>query len=354
MSYGFPQWVSAYTYAKLGGKLVPISGGGAAMPPALQNMQGETLLLRIRVSRDKKVERIPSFHHPAPEQRSIRCSSFTAELLDEKKDVLICQPLACNCDKGCQCWPKAASANIPWQPEARWLVIWEEDKKMYEEAIPDPPVLTIKNADSKNDGIHLSWSAKNSGKGKKAGGALWYIVHWYDEEMNVWRGIAPRQQETSLVISPALFVRPTMKIRVLGTSGIATGYAEKTLQLKGYKAGDYQILLSGYDPKSIESQMLPRAVLHAVAVNSAGRQMPNLSIVWYDNRGTELGRGGQFDTRPLGVGRHVVRAVWHDSQNQTVAGGWLIERRDQGTIVHHKILEQNLPLRQKAQSMNKT
>jgi hypothetical protein len=341
MSYSFGpfpgQWVSAYTYAALGGAFAPINGPGAgAGAHALQGVQAEMLLLRIEVSRDRQVTRIPAFHHLAPSQGLIRCSSFTAELLDKTKEVLVCQPLACYCDGGCHCWPKKASANLSWSPEACWLVIWEGSKKIYEEAIPVAPVIKITSAESKKDGFHLKWFAKNGVNRKKTD--LWFVVHWYDDEMDVWRGVAPRQQETSLVIPASLFVRSSLKIRVLGTSGIATGYAEIMARLDGAKAGEHTVLVSGPLAAASNPSLHSRSVLHAIVIVPTGRQVPAEKTTWYDNRSNEIARGSQLDTRILSIGRHVVRVVSRHS-NGHVATGWLVERRHDGACIHHQIIE---------------
>ena len=67
-----------------------------------------------------------------------------------------------------------------------------------------------------------------TGAPESESGSLWYLVQWLDGDY--WRGVAPRQQETSLLIPGQLFAdSPELTVRVLATSGIATGIAEATL-----------------------------------------------------------------------------------------------------------------------------
>jgi hypothetical protein len=343
MSYSFPQWVSPYTYAGLNGALPP-SGGpspGAGGRHQVKGVQSEMLMLGLMVGRDRKVTRTPSFHHLAPGQGPISCSHFVAELLDQGGDVLVCQPLACDCDAGCDCWPKRVRGSVPWQSSARRLKIWESDRLVYEEDIPDAPALKITETKSKADGVLIEWSPVPRSK-KDTQEPLWYIVHWYDEEDGVWRGAAPRQQETSVIVPKTLFVRAKLKVRVLATSGIATGYTEETITLDDYVPGGVTILLMGHDPLSASPQRIARPVLHAVALSPNGRQAPSDSIVWYDGSGAELGRGAHLDVRSLPRGRRVVRAVARQTSGHRKSKDWLIVHHAAEVIVHHESPDRRL------------
>lgn len=336
MSYSFPQWVSPYTYAGLNGALPPSggpssSGGGHQIPGVLSEM----LMLSLTVSRDRKVSRTPSFHFLAPGQGPITCGHFTAELLGEKGDILVCQPLGCECDSGCQCWPKRVRGNVPWQQGARRLRIWEKDRMIYEEEIPDPRALTILETTTQPEGVLIKWSLVDTST-KHGGEELWYIVHWYDEEDEVWRGVAPRQQETSLVIPKSLFRAPKLRVRVLVTSGIATEYVEKAVTFEGQIASVGTIMLVGHDPSTPGPQPYKGSVLHAIAVDSTGGQVPSDFIIWYDTSGVEIGRGAHLDVRSLPRGRQAVRAVVRDPGGRHSAKNWSIEHHAGGVIVHHE------------------
>jgi hypothetical protein len=341
MAYSFPQWVSAYTYAGLAGAF-PAAGGPGAGPSSISAHQipgskAEMLILGITVARDREVTRRPSFHFVAPASARPRCSEFIAELLDERGQVLVCAPLTCDCDHGgCECWPKTTRDAIPWSADARRLVIWEEDRKLYEEAIPAPPKVEIVSASSGKDGVRIAWQLHGGGSR-----AIWYLVHWYDKEAEVWRGLSPRQQERSLLIPRALFGNGRLlDVRVLATSGIATGVAERTVSLDETPAGEVNVALIGYEPTEA-GKKLPH-VLSAISTDSAGRQLPAEWIHWYDAQGAELARGQELDLRAMPSGRQIVRAVVHDPSVRTIGQGWLVESGPDGVVVHHALRERSL------------
>ena len=247
----------------------------------------------------------------------------------------MCQPLGCECDAGCECWPKRVRGNVPWQPNSRRLKIWEGDRLVHEEDIPAPPELKIAETQSQADGLLLKWSAVRHAK-KDSTEALWYIVHWFDDEDGVWRGVAPRQQETSMVVPKTLFVRSMLKVRILGTSGIATGYAEEVITLDDHAPSGATVHLLGHDPHAAGPQRMARPVLHAVAFGPNGRQAPSDSIIWYDSSGAELGRGSHLDVRSLPAGRRVVRAVFRQPSGRYQSKDWLIEHHAAAVTVHHE------------------
>jgi hypothetical protein len=265
----------------------------------------------------------------------ISCGHFTAELLGENDDILVCQPLGCECDSGCQCWPKRVRGNVPWQEGTRRLRIWEKDRLIHEEEIPDSHELKIRETKTQPEGVLIKWSVADPSR-KHSGEELWYVVHWYDEEDEVWRGVAPRQQETSLVIPKSLFRAPKLRVRVLVTSGIATGYIEETVTLDDHTASVGTIMLVGHDPSTAGAQPYKRSVLHAIAVDSTGRQVPGDFVVWYDTSGVEIGRGSHLDVRSLPHGRQGVRAVVRDPSGRHSAKNWSIEHHPGGVVVHHE------------------
>jgi hypothetical protein len=206
---------------------------------------------------------------------------------------------------------------------------------IYEEKIPDPRALKIRETKTQPEGVLIKWSVVDAAK-KHSAEDLWYIVHLYDEEDEIWRGVAPRQQETSLVIPKSLFRTPKLRVRVLVTSGIATGYIEETVTLDGHTAAGGTIMLVGHNPSIPGSQPHKRSVLHAIGVDSTGRQVPSDFIVWYDTSGVELGRGAHLDVRSLPRGRQGVRAVVRDPRGRHSAKNWSIEHHAGGVIVHHE------------------
>jgi hypothetical protein len=157
---------------------------------------------------------------------------FTLEFQDSGLKTLGCASAGCSCDsQGCNCWPKSVRQAIRFSTSSKWMVVWHENKKIHEEPIPDAPRVKIKDMKADKDGITLVWDSDTKD--------CWYLVHWYDERADVWRGVAPRQQKTSLLIPSRLFNRSgKAKVRVLATQKIATGYAEADLSLPARTSTD--------------------------------------------------------------------------------------------------------------------
>ena len=219
---------------------------------------------------------------------------------------------------------------------AHWLLIWEGDKKIYEEEIPDPPVVKIERAETKKDGVLLTWSVKPSLHKK----SFWFLVHWFDERRETWRGVEVRQQETSLLIPRSLYVeKPELRVRILATSGIATGEVEGLAKLEDFKSGNMLIALSGIDT-SIAQTEGPKSIPNVVSVlvaDTAGRQYLSERITWYGNHGVQLVGSRHIDLPQLSRGRHLVRVVVRGLTSRTVTRSWLIERTQTGFLLHNEM-----------------
>jgi hypothetical protein len=317
-------WVSPYTYqALLGGPLGAPGPGGPQLNPHGKVM---TLFLGLSIDRKGKVTRRPSFHYRAPLQWRGGCKTdFLVEFLDADRRLLDCAPLHCRCtDSGCRCWPKVVRDALPLPPGARWLLVWEDDKQLYEEEIPDPPRVEITGTALQKEGLLLKWAsdAKNPG----------YLVHWFDRKHEVFRGVAPRLQDTSLLIPRALFADgPRLEVCVLATSGIATGRACGEVGLDDYQPQVPSIGLAGVDPAQADPKPIP-CVITAAVTDAAGRQPASSSITWY-REGAAFARGSQLDLRSLSMGRHVVRAVVRGFGGRLVARSWVIERTPAGCLL---------------------
>jgi hypothetical protein len=317
-------WVSPYTYqALLGGPLGAPGPGGPQLNPHGKVM---TLFLGLSIDRKRKVTRRPSFHYRAPLQWRGGCKTdFLVEFLDADRRLLDCAPLHCRCtDSGCRCWPKVVRDALPLPPGARWLLVWEDDDQLYEEEIPDPPGVEIIGTALQKEGLLLKWDsdAKNP----------WYLVHWFDRKHEVFRGVAPRLQDTSLLIPRALFADgPQLEVCVLATSGIATGRACGEFRLDDYQPQVPSIGLVGVDPAQAGPKPIP-CVITAAVTDAAGRQPASGSITWY-REGAAFARGRQLDLRSLSMGRHVVRAVLRGFGGRLVARSWLIERTPAGCLL---------------------
>jgi hypothetical protein len=343
MAYSFPQWVSEYTYNGLRGSSFGTVGGPSPGSGGLHLKTGvnfNVLFIGLQIDRARHVNRIPSFHYEAPllGRRTACGEAFTAEFLDGDRNTLACSPLHCTCTKtGCNCWPKRIRDEI-WMPEgSRWFLVWEGDHKIYEEEIQPAPKVTIKSAAEKEEGVILHWSVANNEK------PLWYLVHWHDEEANVHRGVSPRQTQTSILIPKRLFARKReLEVRVLATTGIATGHAETTVKLSGYQPPLSVLTLLGVQSPLREPATIP-SVVHGVVMDSSGRQSPADDMIWYGPNGSELGRGASVDLRPLGPGRHTIRAVLRSPNERAIGRSWIIELKGNESRVVQEICDPHIP-----------
>ena len=130
MSYARPQWISAHNYSRL----LSI-GEHIEQPPRL----AETLFLSATIGRDRSLVRHPSFHFPtAVRSPPAGDHAFVAELADECRNPLAWWPLTPSPGPSYR-WPKTFHGSVPYPPEARWLMIWEQDRLLHEECIPSHP-----------------------------------------------------------------------------------------------------------------------------------------------------------------------------------------------------------------------
>lgn len=333
-------WISAYTYNALrGSNFGPVSGS----PPSgnrahgRQDVNSEILFLGLTITRDRTVTRRPSFHYVAPGLNLCQCGRFTAELLDKDQNTLVCAALHADCNRvGCKCWPKITRDQIPYPSESRTLVVYEGEKEIYREEIPKPPAVTIEGFDQEKDGVLVKWSSPK-GEGKKS---LWYVVHWYDARSESWRGVGPRTQETSFLIPQNLFATGAeVEVRVLATSGIATGSATKVVSLDNWKYESPSIRLLGANP-SADVPVKGMDVIRAGTFDKSGRQLDDTRSAWYAGNGAELARGSSLDLRKLGLGRQVVRFATPLVEGGFAATSWLVEGTPAGFLIHQQIPEQ--------------
>jgi hypothetical protein len=361
MSYSGPDWVSPYTYNNLM-RHFPSSTGISASATnfaylrALDKQQtgaiakekraewlrarSMTLFLGLTIGRDRMVERRPSFHFPTyANQLPRHCTSFSLELLDNHGRTLVCQPLYCECTHcGCdkcqpeQCWPKIIRQPVPFPKGVAKLVIWEGKDRIYEEDIPTPPSVRV-NAqyDAKTHEFEIHWSAVEESKQE-----LWYLVQCL-EEPDTWRSLLPRTQQRSLRLSASRLVsashlgkKKEVQLRVLATSGIATGVGEYSLAIEhAQPPGEPKIVLVG---QASEGELtLPQlSVIRVSVLDGLGRSVADPEILWVNEEGRELGRGRTLDLRLLPEGPQILRAVVLGQGSWASEQVWTFERLESG------------------------
>jgi uncharacterized protein YcfL len=220
------------------------------------------------------------------------------------------------------------------------FLVWEGDKKIYEEKIPDPPTVKITGTKvQQGKGVLLTWESDPEKD-------LYYIVHWYDARHGVFRGVAPRSDDKQLLIPPNTFTNnPELKLRVYATSGIATGYAEAKARYDeggdggtGVQPTGPDLTLGGVTPAP-KGPVPMDCVATVIATDQSGVQLSDQNITWYDERGTQLARSSQVDLRSLPPGRHVIRAVARSYGGSLAAKSWAIERTRDGCLYHNAICD---------------
>jgi hypothetical protein len=322
--------VSAYTYNGLrGASFGPTVGGGSSwgMAHLIGGALIDTLSLGLTITRDREVALRPSFHFPAPLFGTAGCTAqFSVEFQDAERNPIECDLLVPDCSAGCQCWPKTFLNDVSFPQGARWLIIYEDERKLHEERIPDPPGLHILGTEEQKDGVVLQWAPEGPEEGR-----LWYLVHWLDGDD--WRGVAPRQQETSILLPRRLFIEsPALLVRVLATAGIATGVAETTVRLDNYQPSEPEISIREALPEEQLPAPLPN-VIHAIVRDSGGRQVLTDSMAWFTDDGQQIGLGQSADLRALEFGEHEVRVVVRRLGGQGLMRVWRIERTAQGFVM---------------------
>lgn len=309
-----PRWMSPYNYSKLFSALGGSFGGGGPFGDALPRLAVEILNLRLTIYRDRSVERDHSFHFPATRIGSGgHATDYVVEFIDEDGQTLACFCLSCSCNEcGPNCYPVLVREHVPMPTNARLLRVWEgRDKIVYEEEIPDPSELWWKSRSPEAEGMVLEWEPKPAYTDQD----LRYLVQ-FEDRPGVWRGVAPRSADTKITVPWAFFKhRASVHVRVLASSGIATGVLDDWIKREKY---DDKVPPSvpPEDPPVVVSAngaLEPGKIVGSYlrAVSGGGTQ-----VRWYDEAGAEISGSATLDLRGLPDGQHVVRAV-------TVGGGAL-------------------------------
>jgi hypothetical protein len=295
------------------------------------------LFLRLDIGRDYTVRREPSFaysvltdFYPVGDPLS-----FEVEFLDEDGSSLACSQLredCWHCDRSC--WPKRIRQPVSYPDGARQLRVQHGPDTIYEESIPEPPTVQVRcSYDNKTGRTRIRWTAAApetpNDQQAEDGIELWYLVHYRDR--GTWRGLGPRTREREAWLDvKMLSLSPTTPIRVLATSGIATGIGECSPETKQPPPPiEGRLVTVNGDPRDGEPMPIPR-MLRVHAIDDSGRTLTEADIRWYDESGRELARGRDLDVRRLGPGQHVINAVASQTGGRPIGRTFVIGRAGPG------------------------
>jgi len=339
MGYSTPPWVSPYTYKGLSGSQSIFEVAFASS--AARSTQGnrivtpmETLYLQLEIQRDRSVTRRHSFHYPVAERTSGHHKTpFTVEIVDENDKTLICGPLhhsgpgrseSCACGS---CWPVKVREMIPFVAHGRKLVVWEDRTSIYDELIPEPPQVHITGKTAVAEGILLQWTAT-----AEPPAGLFYIVQ-FEDQRGIWRGVAPRTSKSELLLPSKRFAGRRLKIRVLASSGIATGRTEDVIEFpRAATRSQPEIALIGSTGRETP-RILRASMLHGTGTTR--------TLAWFDQRGAELSQGSTLDTGRLPDGENLVRAVALGT-DMLQYKSWLVTKK-RGSVVSIRELAEHPP-----------
>lgn len=368
MGYSGNAWISPYTYKALMTR-IPANAGGAAPSAMAMNaalgttrawrsprrapieireripMPSQHLFINVVIERDRSVKWRTAFHYlTGPQDVQGKATKFVLELRNGKGDVVLSHCLhhddtTCGC-MGEDCiWPKKIKAGLPFDPAARRLVILECDKELLDVSIPDPPKVELKctgadKADSKT--IQCAWRAE----AQEGDGELWYLLQWRDAR-GVWRGVAARTQRTEWQVPKSLWGRSgEIAIRVLASSGVATGIAQwegrlAVEQKPGKGPRRVKVELAGVAPGAEATVELP-SVLRAVLRSDDGTASAAGDVAWYGPRGGLYGRGRSLQLSVLPYGAYVLRAAVENAGDGDGEGSWIVERTRDDRYFWHR------------------
>ena len=352
MGYSADRWISPYTYKALMTR-IPVDNGGIADVAAGASAEGRAeslrgpfpvfeeiparrphLFTRFTVHRNRSVEWQAAFNFAThPQDVHGKRTSFVIEQRDGKDRILLSDYLyeeraGCGCSGDACLWPKRFRQDIPFDPDARKLVILECDKEIFSIDIPDPPKIELTcthGDDPKKAMVSCKWSASGDG-----GQDLWYLLQWRDRR-GIWRGVAPRTRRTEWNVPKSLWTREKdVALRVLATSGIATGSAECQFTLAARRERtkgprEVRVHLLGAELESVSTAALPPIVRVAVRTEDDTASAAG-DVSWHGANGGLLGHGRSLSLDVLPVGVHAVTASVADAGDGGGSATFLIER----------------------------
>jgi len=315
MGYSPSSWVSPYTYKALMAKGDPVGyspGRGkkyatfaslAATAPDVTHGSSRAewirqrmplLFLSIYVDRDKVILQ-PSFTYDAHLRRPGPNSDYEVHLEDANGDVLACVrlQLACAaCDK--HCGPQHLQGEVPWHDDAHRLVLRKGGEDIEAFDVECQPKIDVRTKTKKNGDLVVSWTSTGEA------GPLWWLLQWQDRDGS-WRGIAPRTQDDHMIV-PKRYqwaAKNRLNLRVLAVYLLHTAAEEIKVNAQQTEP-----------PTRIDvMQLRDGQGYRAVAIDPLGRQMPDDELVWYDEDGGEIARGGDLPLQRQKGGVATVRLL---------------------------------------------
>jgi hypothetical protein len=219
---------------------------------------------------------------------------------------------------------------VAFPPRSKWMLLVRCGETVGEWPVPDPPRVSVDCDHESDDGyVTVRWKIDARGKGaarsKDPGETeYWSLVQWRDRSGD-WRGCAPRTTDRELVIPRSVFgALREVAIRVLVTSGIATGVAECSgpcgAPPQPYAPEAPHIVLAGAGGERDELPATVRAAVVGPLAGAGGR------LRWFAEGGGELARGRTLDLRALPVGQSLVSARVIGSADRVRGATWIVER----------------------------
>ena len=350
MGYSGNAWISPYTYKALMSRIPSTFGASGAglrasrisVEPARNEMnewipiKTPQLFLRIDIDYERKVNFHTAFYfNSRPRAHGNVKTNFSVAFLDKNGKVIRSSCLytdnACSC-----CCGDAAPASpikirqaVSFPRNSKTLIISECDKEIYREDIPEEPKVNVNckgNDDPQSENITLEWNVSSNDREK----GFMFLVQWRDRR-GTWRGCAPRTAKNNLEIPKRLFNKQrNVALRVLASSGIATGV--------GFWEGDFdyaptdkpnnvrvEIQLVGV-PSTGGNRIKIPSLIKAAAIINGNKTDAFPEIVWYNDKGVEIGRGRSFNLNKLPYGETLVKASVLDKGQGSGNNQWLIER----------------------------
>ena len=318
MSYTRPSWVSPYTYRALltpgdpVGDLMPIyivirdvegedktskqQVSGSGLDNDCEWIREESPVLFVQIKKQNGTfELLPSFTFPSKIYGRGKKSDYKVRLVANDGTALACTPLLQDCLECVpQCGPTTFVGELPWFEQAERLVLSDQEADIQEYPIETKPEIRAQGRRERNGNFVLSWETQHEA------GAMWYLVQWEDGR-GVWRGVAPRTQQTQLVVPKhILWATPNgVNLRVLGVHLLNTAECVITAQAR-QKAPPPSVLVH-YEKDS--------NIFRASAFDAVGRSLPEGELMWFDESGAELVRGAVLRRQPGQKGVATVRQV---------------------------------------------